>query len=88
MHHQTDILYNFYSQGFHDQNDIEQLLEESLKLKSFEHPNVMNLIGVCVDAGPAPYIIMPFMAKGSLLSYLRKERAHLVIRENTDADLV
>ena len=90
MCHQTGILYNliFYSQGFHDQNDIEQLLEESLKLKSFEHPNVMNLIGVCVDAGPAPYIIMPFMANGSLLSYLRKERIHLVIRENTDADLV
>jgi len=63
-------------------------MEEGLKMKQFNHPNVMNLIGVCMDAGPAPYIVMPFMANGSLLSYLRKERSNLLLDETADEDLV
>jgi len=63
-------------------------MEESVKMKQFNHPNVMSLIGVCTDAGPAPYIIMPFMANGSLLSYLRKERPNLLLNETADEDLV
>ena len=47
-------------------------------MSSLDHPNVLRLIGVCVDGGPAPYIIMPFMFNGSLLSYLKKERDNLV----------
>lgn len=47
-------------------------------MSSLDHPNVLRLIGVCVDGGPAPYIIMPFMFNGSLLSYLKKERENLV----------
>ena len=63
-------------------------MEESVKMKRFNHPNVMNLIGVCINAGPAPYIVMPFMANGSLLSYLRKERSRLFLDETADEDLV
>jgi len=63
-------------------------MEESVKMKHFNHPNVMNLIGVCIDAGPAPYIIMPFMANGSLLFYLRKERPNLLLNDTADDDLV
>ena len=54
-------------------------MRESENMQTFQHPNVLNLIGVCIDAGEAPYIIMPFMANGSLLTYLRKERPHLTI---------
>ena len=68
--------------------DIIELLDESLKMKSFSHPNVLNLIGVCVDAGPAPYVVMPYMANGSLLHYLRKERPHLTIAEEVEPELV
>ena len=74
--------------GFFDQNEINKIMEESVKMKQFKHPNVMNLIGVCMDAGPAPYIVMPFMANGSLLSYLRKERPNLILDKTTDEDSV
>ena len=74
--------------GFFDQNEINKIMEESVKMKQFNHPNVMNLIGVCINAGPAPYIVMPFMANGSLLSYLRKERSNLILDKTTDEDLV
>ena len=57
-------------------------------MKSFQHANVLNLIGVCIDAGVAPYLIMPYMLNGSLLSYLRKERPRLTIVEGAADDLV
>ena len=48
-------------------------------MHEFEHKNVLTLRGVCLDGGPAPYIIMPFMANGSLLAYLRKNRSTLTV---------
>ena len=63
-------------------------MKESLKMQSFTHPNVLNLIGVCIDAGPTPYIVMPYMENGSLLSYLKKERPKLTIVEGADPELV
>lgn len=48
----------------------------------------MDLIGVCLDAGPAPYIVMPYMANGSLLHYLKRERKNLILTDNEDEDEV
>ena len=57
-------------------------------MKFFNHPNVLSLIGVCLDTGAAPYIIMPYMANGSLQQYLKKERANLILGENVDENEV
>jgi len=64
------------------------MMDESVKMKRFDHPNVISLIGVCVDAGIAPYLIMPFMANGSLLSYLKRNREDLLLPDTTDEDIV
>ena len=56
-------------------------------MKAFVHPHVMSILGICL-AGQVPYIVMPFMANGSLHSYLRKHRAELLISEDEDIDLV
>ena len=63
-------------------------MDESLKMKHFDHPNVLGLIGVCLDAGPAPYVVMPYMANGSLLHYLKKERKNIVLSPEADDDVV
>ena len=63
-------------------------MDESLKMKHFDHPNVLGLTGVCLDAGPAPYIVMPYMANGSLLHYLKKERKDIVLSPEVDDDVV
>ena len=63
-------------------------MEESIKMKHFDHPNVLHLIGVCLDAGPAPYVVMPYMANGSLLHYLKKERNNIVLPVGVDDDVV
>ena len=44
---------------------------------SFEHENVMSLIGVCID-GEMPLLIMPFMSKGSVLEFVRKHKECLL----------
>ena len=66
--------------------EVDKFVEESLKMSRFNHAHVMGLIGVCLDAGPAPYIVMPYMANGSLLQYLKRERHNLVLVEGTDDD--
>ncbi len=53
-------------------------------MMEMDHPNVLTLTGVCLDGGPAPYIILPFMANGSLLSYLKKERDSLTLNAFTE----
>lgn len=65
--------------GFVHDELVDSLLKECRKMKEFDHPNVLKLIGVCLDGGPAPYIVMPFMAKGSLLDYLKQNREHLLL---------
>ena len=62
------------------------MLKECSKMYHFKHPNVLTLCGVCLDGGPAPYIIMPFMANGSLLAYLKKNKGTLIVSCDDDDD--
>ena len=59
-------------------------MKESMKMYNFEHPHVLSIIGVCVDAGPTPCIVMPFIANGSLLAYIKKEKMNLVVPIDSD----
>ena len=68
--------------------EVDKFVEESLKMSRFKHAHVMGLIGVCLDAGSAPYIIMPYMANGSLLKYLKRERNNIVLLDEVDEDEV
>ena len=52
-------------------------------MKHFNYLHVMTLKGVCLDGGPAPFIVLPYMANGSLLSYLKKERINLTVVKDT-----
>lgn len=55
-------------------------------MQEFDHPNILKLVGVCLDGGPAPYVIMPFMTNGSLLSHVKENRGSFVI-DPTSAEL-
>ena len=57
-------------------------------MSKFDNPNVLSLTGVCLDLGPAPCIIMPFMSRGSLLSYLKKERSTLTATDAIDESVL
>ena len=42
----------------------------SLHFSKFNHPNIVKVLGVCVDNDPV-YIIMELMPAGDLLKFLR-----------------
>jgi serine/threonine protein kinase len=75
-----------YRAGVYDSATVRDMLKECSKMSKFDHPNVVTLIGVCLDGGPAPFIIMPFMTNGSLLAYLTKNRPALVIESSNSQD--
>ncbi|XP_064398800.1 tyrosine-protein kinase receptor UFO-like [Halichondria panicea] len=58
------------------------------KMQDFDHPHVMSLIGVCVDAGPGIAIVMPYMANGSLIGYLKRERSSLELDDDCEIDQI
>ena len=51
---------------------------------SFEHKNVMTLIGVCID-GEMPLLIMPFMSNGSVLEFLKHHKNELLCSNASQA---
>ena len=57
-------------------------------MSRFKHSHIMSLVGVCLDTGSAPFIIMPYMDNGSLLTYLKRERENIVLSDEHDKDEV
>ena len=51
-------------------------MKEVSTMFSFKHPNVMSLIGVCLEE-ETPLVIMPFMVNGSVLEFVRRNRESL-----------
>ena len=45
---------------------------------SFQYPNIMSLVGVCLD-DEMPLLIMPFMSNGSVLEYIRHHKQELLL---------
>ena len=58
-------------------------MEETLLMSNMNHPNVMKLLGVCIDK-QIPYLVMPYMSQGSLLSFLKKNRDALMVDPNEE----
>lgn len=52
-------------------SDISSFLKEGIMMKDFDHANVLALIGVCITRENQPLVILPFMANGDVLSYVR-----------------
>ena len=69
-------------------NDVHNMTDEILKMKHFDHPNVMTMIGVCVSIGGGPAIVMPYMENGSLLNYLRRDKDNIIMNDDQDLDTV
>ena len=64
------------------------LIKECALIHEFDHPNIISLVGICLDAGPSPCIILPFMENGSLLSYVKNNKTILHTDTNTDEETV
>ena len=67
-------------------SDMERLAKEVSTMLSFEHTNVMSLIGVCID-GEMPLLIMPYMSKGSVLDYIKQHKDLFLCSEATKEEV-
>ena len=54
----------------------------------FDHPNVMKLLGVSISKSRTLLVIMPYMAQGSLLSYLRKNKDQFMREDQGPTEMV
>ena len=43
-------------------------------MKKFDHPNVLSLLGVCIDTDDVLKLILPFMDHGDLRNFLIRSR--------------
>ena len=56
---------------------IQAFLEECASMKSFKHPNVLGLVGMCLNSpSGVPLMVLPFMANGNLKKYLQQARRY------------
>ena len=55
---------------------MKDLVAESAIMKTFHHPNVLPLLGVCIDYDDEDVlkIVIPFMANGDLRNFLKNNR--------------
>ena len=53
-----------------------EFMSESIIMMAFDHPNVLKLLGMCLDmTDNLPIIILPYMANGDLKSFLVGSRS-------------
>ncbi|XP_058581312.1 tyrosine-protein kinase Fer isoform X1 [Neofelis nebulosa] len=57
-----------------------KFLQEAKILKQYDHPNIVKLIGVCTQRQPI-YIIMELVPGGDFLSFLRKKKDELKLKQ-------
>ncbi|XP_038069358.1 plexin-B-like [Patiria miniata] len=60
-----------------DARNVVKFLEEGLIMKTFDHVNVLGLLGLTFDADKNPLVVIPFMANGDLKTYLVKKKQTL-----------
>ena len=55
---------------------MTELVAETAIMKLFDHPNVLELLGVCVDANDDKMLraVLPYMANGDLGNFLKLKR--------------
>lgn len=62
--------------GYSTKDELKSFLRESALMKHFDHPNVLGLIGICLNTPDrVPYIVLQYMANGDLRTFLKNKRA-------------
>lgn len=61
-----------------------KFLEEALRMREFDHPNIVRLIGIALDKEDMPLVVLPFMKHGDLLTYIRDEHNNPTVKDLMD----
>ena len=74
--------------GVSTADQVEKMLSEVAKMEDLHHPNLMPLIGVCISVDHGMSIVIPYMANGSLLGFLKRERDQFYLDKRAAEDHV
>ncbi len=69
----------------HSMEGLDDFVREAKLMFSFNHPNIVKILGVCVDDMPY-YLIFEYMDKGDLAQFLRASASSLQRREMNPMD--
>ena len=74
----------FFPIALSSASQVKLLMKEIVKMVNFDHPNVMTLTGVILVEGGAPLLVMPYMVKGTLLTYVRNNKTQFFVEDGSD----
>ncbi|CAL1528845.1 unnamed protein product [Lymnaea stagnalis] len=61
--------------------DLLNFVQEAVMMRQFQHPNVLGLIGLTEQEPGIPFVILPFLENGDLLTYVRNQSLRLTLHD-------
>ena len=68
------MIFYVYIDSSASYGELKGFLEESMLMCEFDHPHVLGLTGISLDANNSPYLLLPFMENGDLREFLKIKR--------------